>query len=158
MSAPTFGDRVTFGAIVGRRRRFRAAHYGESEDSYATLDLGHGRRPFAHAFPGQYRDGDPFPNLELEVVCDVGRFRRPSSTLVDLVRVPVSATPGHTEERPVGVVIGSTRRHAGVVDDGYEAGRTWTTHATLAVVTVALETDGPAEVFDVLERDLEVLT
>lgn len=161
MSDWTFGDHVKVTAVVGRLRRFiESAYDSDPWLGRVRLDLGHGRR--AHA--DQYRDDSDFDDLD--VLSDASTPRRSAHTLVHLVRVPVQrvrswnapmfdTTKYATSDDPMrGVVIGTTRRQSGVVTSDYEIGNVWTNHGAISVVTVAVETDGTAQVYDVHPDDI----
>lgn len=157
-----FGERVEFPAIVGRLRKFRSRVGDEYALDSVTLDYGHGRRPAHHYYFRDQREWECF-----EVLCEAKdhrswlRYASPD-TLVDIVRVPVEEVRGwwpslgqEPDVTPMrGVVIGLTRRHAGRVSAGYDEGNSWTTTGTVSVVTVAVETGGSADIYDVEPADL----
>lgn len=161
----TFGTYVEVSAIVGRLRRWRSRAGGEIFFDHASLDYGHGRRP-SHTFFDQTRSERELKRLD--VVCEARdqamrrKYAYPD-TLVDLVRVSVGDVRDWTapligseqDTTPMrGVVIGRTRRHAGRVSSGYDEGNTWTTTGTVPVLTVAVETDRAAVIYDVLPDDV----
>lgn len=146
MADVPFGVRVEVSGRVLRRRVRRKQGLVTLE--WETPNLGHLDDPYARRVTNLYGRS---PSDDVTVLAEGEpaieyRWGLPD-TRVDVVRLPYSG---------VGLVVGRTHRQAGYTCPG-DYGRTWHERGRVAVVVVAVETDGTPTLIEALPGDVAVL-